>query len=165
MSLDSDEIRVLRARIEESLKGFYVSSMVTQVLEQLDVLIQDSVQADEDFDLRWKADQRAIKRWQEATGKTRIWPDHADLCVWLLEQLERNEALLQMMEEAVAAMEAAREVMAAISGDSIQVPAGHTGQSTEQGEDTSTQTRRANGSEVKEISHGQGDESQGQIEF
>lgn len=40
------------------------------------------------FDLRWRADMRAIKRWQEATGRTMVWPDHADLCVWLLEQLD-----------------------------------------------------------------------------
>ncbi|MCK1670352.1 hypothetical protein [Bradyrhizobium sp. 150] len=41
------------------------------------------------FDLRWKADMRAIKRWQAATGRKLTWPDHADLCVWLLEELER----------------------------------------------------------------------------
>lgn len=45
------------------------------------------------FDLRWKADQRAIKRWQAATGKGETWPDHADLCVWLLEHIDRAEAL------------------------------------------------------------------------
>ena len=43
------------------------------------------------FDLRWKADMRAIKRWQAATGRTMTWPDHADLVVWLLEQLETME--------------------------------------------------------------------------
>lgn len=40
------------------------------------------------FDLRYAADMRAIKRWQETTGRTQVWPDHADLVVWLLEQLE-----------------------------------------------------------------------------
>ena len=40
------------------------------------------------FELRWDASQRAIKRWQKATGKIKIWPDHEDLCVWLLEQLD-----------------------------------------------------------------------------
>ena len=41
------------------------------------------------FDLRWKADMRAIERWQGAhPGKELVWPDHADLVVWLLEQLE-----------------------------------------------------------------------------
>jgi hypothetical protein len=41
------------------------------------------------FDLRWEADMRAIKRWQESSGKVLVWPDHTDLCVWLLEENER----------------------------------------------------------------------------
>jgi len=44
------------------------------------------------FDIRWNANMRAIKRWQEATGRTMTWPDHADLCVWLMEQLEAKES-------------------------------------------------------------------------
>lgn len=45
------------------------------------------------FRLRWKADMRAIKRWQKAhPGKENIWPDHADLVVWLLGQLEARDA-------------------------------------------------------------------------
>lgn len=48
---------------------------------------------DQSFDLRWKADMRAIKRWQEAhPGNDLTWPDHADLCVWLLEQLDARAA-------------------------------------------------------------------------
>jgi pyrroloquinoline quinone (PQQ) biosynthesis protein C len=43
------------------------------------------------FALRWNADMRAIKRWQAATGRELVWPDHADLCVWLLEQLDAVE--------------------------------------------------------------------------
>jgi hypothetical protein len=38
------------------------------------------------FDLRWRADMRAIKAWQTKTGRTEVWPDHVDLVVWLLEQ-------------------------------------------------------------------------------
>lgn len=42
------------------------------------------------FDLRWKADMRAIKMWQAAhPGNDLVWPDHADLVVWLLEQLDK----------------------------------------------------------------------------
>ncbi len=44
------------------------------------------------FGLRWKADMRAIKRWQEATGRTQVWPDHAYLCVWLMESIAGLEA-------------------------------------------------------------------------
>lgn len=46
------------------------------------------------FDLRYAADMRAIKMWQERSnaepGDDMVWPDHADLCVWLLEQLDAS---------------------------------------------------------------------------
>lgn len=39
------------------------------------------------FNINWDADQRAIKRWQEAhPGNDLVWPDRADMVVWLLEQ-------------------------------------------------------------------------------
>lgn len=43
------------------------------------------------FDLVHAANTRAIERWQAATGKELVWPDTADLCVWLMEQLEAAE--------------------------------------------------------------------------
>jgi hypothetical protein len=44
------------------------------------------------FDLRWKADMRAIKLWQKAhPGKELTWPDQTDLVVWLLETYLPNE--------------------------------------------------------------------------
>lgn len=49
---------------------------------------RDDLQAT--FDLRWKADMRAIKRWQAAhPGNDLTWPDHADLVVWLMEELDK----------------------------------------------------------------------------
>lgn len=51
------------------------------------------------FDLRHKADMRAIKRWQAETGKDLAWPDHADLCVWLLEKNEHAESQLRALRE------------------------------------------------------------------
>lgn len=44
------------------------------------------------FDMRWNADMRAIQRWREAhPGNDLVLPDHADLCVWLLEKLKPYE--------------------------------------------------------------------------
>lgn len=41
------------------------------------------------FDMQWEAAQRAIKRWQAAhPGNDMVWPDGADLLVWLMERLE-----------------------------------------------------------------------------
>lgn len=43
------------------------------------------------FELRHKADVRAILLWRKATGKKLVLPDHADLCTWLLNQLALKE--------------------------------------------------------------------------
>lgn len=53
------------------------------------------------FDLRWEADMRAIRRWQAATGRDSVWPDHADLCVWLLEQLDIQEQEISRLRAAL----------------------------------------------------------------
>ena len=36
------------------------------------------------FDLQWKAEMRGIKKWQEETGRSLIWPDKAEFTLWLL---------------------------------------------------------------------------------
>ena len=54
-------------------------------------LIAELRERDASFQIRWEADMRAIKRWQEAhPGRDLVWPDHADLVVWLLDQLEEK---------------------------------------------------------------------------
>lgn len=45
-------------------------------------------------DLRWEADKRGIDLWQQSTGKTRIWPDHADLVCYLIDRLDRAEQII-----------------------------------------------------------------------
>ena len=43
------------------------------------------------FDLQWKADQRAVKRWREAhPGNELVLPDRADMVVWLMEQHDKK---------------------------------------------------------------------------
>lgn len=51
---------------------------------------------DEAFKIRWDADMRAIRRWQAEDHPARelTWPDHADLVVWLLSEIERKDAAL-----------------------------------------------------------------------
>lgn len=53
------------------------------------------------FDLMWSADQRAIKLWQEATGKDHIWPDKAKTTLWLLERIDAAESELDRLKEAL----------------------------------------------------------------
>lgn len=60
-------------------------------------LLGEVVELQASADLRWKADMRAIKRWQEATGRDDVWPDHADLCVFLMDELTLAKGEVQTL--------------------------------------------------------------------
>jgi hypothetical protein len=74
---------------------FPVPPIQPEAAAEIDRLSAKLVEATEErddlqrtFDLQWEADQRAIKRWQEAhPGNDLVWPDRADMVVWLMEQL------------------------------------------------------------------------------
>jgi hypothetical protein len=66
---------------------------------------RDELQAS--FDLRWNADMKAIARWQESTGRELVWPDHADLCVWLMQEIKRVGAERDELRQQLAALEQA----------------------------------------------------------
>jgi hypothetical protein len=55
--------------------------------------LKDRDELQHTFDLRWKASMRAIKLWQKKTGRKLVWPDHCDMVVWLLEQLDEKRKL------------------------------------------------------------------------
>ena len=61
-----------------------------------DEALERAADLDQTFDLRWKANMRAIERWQEAhPGNDLVWPDHADMVVWLLEKMDASTAALR----------------------------------------------------------------------
>jgi uncharacterized cupin superfamily protein len=89
-------MQVIKAPKESDLFAPYwpTESEATYILTALNALpelVADKIERKASFDLRWKADQRAIRMWQKATGRTEVWPDHADLCVWLLGRLAAAE--------------------------------------------------------------------------
>lgn len=64
------------------------------------------------YDLRRKADMRAISRWKEVhPEKPLAWPDHADLVVWLRQENER-------MREAGRKVMDVRDILTDIPDDS-----------------------------------------------
>lgn len=72
----------------ERLRARVIAVPTDSLLREVLVDLEDSERS---FELRWKADMRAIKRWQAAgPNRQQTWPDHADLCVWLMEQLEAS---------------------------------------------------------------------------
>lgn len=75
-------IKVLRAALDTVMAFEHLPAEHRRVIEERDDLQRT-------FDLRWKADQRAIKQWQEAhPGNDLVWPDRCDMVVWLLDQLD-----------------------------------------------------------------------------
>jgi len=77
--------------IHEFIKGqqdriHHAQNVEKELAAEIDELRRTNEGLNLTFDLRWKADQRAIKRWQDAHPNNQLtWPDHADLVVWLLE--------------------------------------------------------------------------------
>lgn len=70
-------------------------SAIDRLTAERDEAIAESAEQSASFDLRWKADMRAIKAWQEANpGNELVWPDHADLCVWLLGERDAAQAAI-----------------------------------------------------------------------
>lgn len=68
---------------------YHAESCLYRTLRDAVAYVQDS---EFTLEIRWEADMRAIKRWQEANpGNGLTWPDHADLVVWLLDQLATKE--------------------------------------------------------------------------
>ena len=59
-----------------------------------DELIQELVERDASFDLRWKADMRGIEKWRETTNRELVWPDHGDLVSHLMERLAHAESVI-----------------------------------------------------------------------
>lgn len=73
------------------------------IIERVNRLRAQRDELQDSFDLRWKADMRAIRKWQAANqGNDLVWPGHTDLVVWLLAERDRmRDALLQIASSGV----------------------------------------------------------------
>lgn len=84
-------------RIKQALKVVETGGMCqfdkdSNFAQALRDLLARNHELEQSFDLRWNADKRAIKRWREANpGNDLIMPDHADLCVWLLDERKADD--------------------------------------------------------------------------
>ena len=77
-----DQIREKAADIRKMGAASFEASWLDDIADRLEEL-------EDLFDLRLFADMRAVKLWQAAhPGNEKIWPDHAELVVWLLNELK-----------------------------------------------------------------------------
>jgi hypothetical protein len=71
----------------------YYYSAVEILLLRLNEARDEIADKQRTFDLLWAAQMRAIERWQAAhPGNEMVWPDHAMLVEWLLEEIARLTA-------------------------------------------------------------------------
>jgi hypothetical protein len=89
---DKTDVEFLRqeAAYQISSRNMEVGNRLSEIADRLEALEDRAGELQQVFDLRWSADRRATKRWQEAHPESDlVWPDHADLVLWLMERSER----------------------------------------------------------------------------
>ena len=104
--LTDEQLAPIKAELERD--GFLGTVSSRALLADLEEVRRERDELQFGFDLRWKADMRAIARWQEAhPERPNIWPDHADLCVWLLEQIDIAQLAADLSEHTDINLQAA----------------------------------------------------------
>ena len=93
MDVELDASEYVRADIHDR--------RVTELLEYNNSVLERARKAEAElaemnriFDLRHKADMRAIKKWHQAGGDSLTWPDHADLVCFLMLLIEKSQPVL-----------------------------------------------------------------------
>lgn len=83
-----------------------ISEWISEYVGKIRPTDSDERELEAVFEARWKADQRAIKMWQEANpGNDLVWPDHGDMVVWLLERLDEREQWIAKLEDTVVELQ------------------------------------------------------------
>ncbi len=84
---------VKRLRSGEDGLEYAAADEIERLLALIEAVEQEKNEFQDSFTLRWKADMRGIRLWQEAhAGKELTWPSHCDLVCWLLEQHDAADA-------------------------------------------------------------------------
>lgn len=68
------------------------------------MLVQENTDQRQTIALIHKASMRGIKMWQEKTGRDMVWPDHGDLCEWLLDEIDKRDEEIVQLKEAIDRM-------------------------------------------------------------
>jgi len=100
------------AGLVERLRGMFTNTdlaLFNEAARALEALQAERKELEAIFDLRWNADMRAIKDWQEITGQELTMPDHADLCVFLMGLVETGEKTNENLNATIASLREALE--------------------------------------------------------
>jgi hypothetical protein len=76
------------------LAPFIVGEMVFEAADALEAQAERIAEQDFVLEMKWRAEDRAIKAWQAKTGERMTWPDQAKLVEWLMDELDAARAKL-----------------------------------------------------------------------
>jgi hypothetical protein len=119
----TDIVERLRAYAEDAtdLGATEEAEIITCAADEIERLRAERDELEDSFDMRWEADMRAIKKWQAANqGNDLVWPDHADLVVWLMAERDRLREALERAADTLSdasLLDAWADARAALKGD------------------------------------------------
>lgn len=73
--------------------------LIEEMRERMREAEENAIELQRLFQARWHADMRATNIWQRETGRRGVWPDHADMVLWLLQKLDAHGLLLPEPED------------------------------------------------------------------
>ena len=76
------------------LAPLIAGDMVDEAADALEAQAERIAEQDSVLEMKWAAEDRAIKAWQEKTGERMTWPDQAKLVEWLMGELDAARAKL-----------------------------------------------------------------------
>ena len=86
-----DDLKAKYAELDELSKN--TVQCLREQDDEADRNAAELAEMKQSFDLRRKANMRAIDMWRAAhPGDDLTWPDHADLCTWLMDELAALKA-------------------------------------------------------------------------
>jgi hypothetical protein len=89
---------ILRMPLDDTPEGLgviawtQIKSVMREAANRIEADAARIAELEAVFETKWDAEQRAIKAWQEKTGKNMTWPDHAKMVEWLLDELDAARA-------------------------------------------------------------------------
>ncbi len=91
-----EEVAVVKAERDRAQRACeQMGERITSLEAELGRLRSEHDELEAVFAARWSADMRAIKRWQEETGKDNTWPDRTNMVGWLFDRVEQLETALK----------------------------------------------------------------------
>ena len=87
-------VKRLRERSGQYDEYGWHSEIEIEAADALEAQAERIAEQDYVLEMKWRAEDQAIKAWQAKTGEHLTWPDQAKLVEWLMDELHAARAAL-----------------------------------------------------------------------